>query len=175
MGIEIERKFLLADDAWREAAHQVIDMAQGYLNDADSVTRGLQNTSVRVRIEGDAARLNIKSRELGASRQEFDYAIPMHDAQALIALCVGGVVQKRRHLVEHGGLTWEIDEFDGDNAGLVVAEVELDAEDARIDMPAWAGREVTHLARYYNLNLAARPFREWQEDERAGRDALASG
>lgn len=168
MGIEIERKFLLANDAWRVGVHRTIDMAQGYLNDAESVNRGLQNTSVRVRIEGVDARLNIKSRELGASRQEFDYPIPLDDARALIALCVGGVVEKRRHLVEHGAHLWEIDEFLGDNAGLVVAEVELDAEDEAIAMPAWAGAEVTHLPRYYNLNLASHPFRAWSGEERDG-------
>lgn len=174
MGVEIERKFLLANAEWRSAAHAVIEMAQGYLNDAEAVTLGRQNTSVRVRLEGDEARLNIKSRELGASRQEFDYVIPVDDARALLALCVGVRVHKRRHLVNVGAHLWEIDEFLGDNAGLVVAEVELDAEDEAIDMPAWAGPEVTHLPRYYNLNLAARPFAEWHEDERAGLDALAS-
>ena len=175
MGVEIERKFLLASDDWRPAAHAVVEMAQGYLNDAEAVTAGRQNASVRVRLEGDEARLNIKSRELGASRQEFDYPIPVEDARALLALCVGVRVHKRRHLVKVGAHLWEIDEFLGDNAGLVVAEVELDAEDEAIEMPAWAGPEVTHLQRYYNLNLAARPFSTWSEGERAARDALASG
>lgn len=172
MGIEIERKFLLANDDWRALAHRSIDMAQGYLNDAESVTRGLQNASVRVRIEGDEARLNIKSRELGASRQEFDYRIALADAQALIALCVGGVVRKRRHLVTHGAHLWEIDEFIGDNAGLVVAEVELDAEDESIAMPDWIGAEVTHLPRYYNLNLASLPYLRWPAEQRV--EALAN-
>lgn len=167
MAIEIERKFLLGNDDWRAHVHRSIEMAQGYLNDAESVNRGLQNVSVRVRIEGDEARLNIKSRELGASRQEFDYRIPLADAQALIALCVGGVVQKRRHLVAHGAHLWEIDEFIGDNAGLVVAEVELDAEDESIAMPDWIGAEVTHLPRYYNLNLASHPYARWLPEERA--------
>ena len=89
MGIEIERKFLLAGDDWRGAAHEVVPMAQGYLNDLHAVESGAMNASVRVRIEGDQARLNIKSREPGASRQEFDYPIPMADARALLALCVG--------------------------------------------------------------------------------------
>ena len=168
MGIEIERKFLLANDAWRVGVHRTIDMAQGYLNDAESVNRGLQNTSVRVRIEGVDARLNIKSRELGASRQEFDYPIPLDDARALIALCVGGVVEKRRHLVEHGAHLWEIDEFLGDNAGLVVAEVELESADQPFDKPDWAGAEVTDSVRYYNLALASRPYGQWSAAERAG-------
>lgn len=166
MAIEIERKFLLANDGWRACVQRSIDMAQGYLNDAESVNRGLQNASVRVRLEGEQARLNIKSREVGASRQEFDYLIPPQDARALIALCVGGVVEKRRHHVEHGGHLWEIDEFLGDNAGLLVAEVELAAEDEAIAMPDWAGAEVTHLPRYYNLNLASHPYRLWSGEER---------
>lgn len=167
MGIEIERKFLITSDAWRAAAHRVIDMAQGYLNDNASVVQGLQNASVRVRLEGEDARLNIKSREMGASRQEFDYPIPVADAHALIALCVGGTVVKRRHFVNHAGHEWEVDEFLGDNAGLIVAEIELAAEDEAFALPDWAGREVTHLPRYYNLNLVAHPFSRWSAEERA--------
>ena len=122
MGIEIERKFLVSSDGWRTAAHRVIPMAQGYINDMGALDRGTQNASVRVRIEGDHAALNLKSRTIGHTRQEFDYPIPVEDARALLALCVGGLIDKRRHLVEHAGLTWEVDEFLGNNAGLVVAE-----------------------------------------------------
>ncbi len=171
MGIEIERKFVVEGTGWREAAHEVIEMAQGYLNDAAAVNRGDQRASVRVRLEGEGARLNIKSREVGASRQEFEYPLPPEDARALIALCVGGVVRKRRHLVRVEGMLWEIDEFLGENEGLVVAEVELESLDQPIVLPAWAGREVTHLPRYYNLNLAERPFSQWSEGERAAEDA----
>ena len=166
MGIEIERKFLVVSDAWRGQTHRSIDMAQGYLNDAESVVIGRQNTSVRVRLEGDEARLNIKSREMGASRQEFDYLIPVQDARGLIALCVGGTVIKRRHYVLHEGHEWEVDEFLGENAGLVVAELELDSIDEIFAVPAWAGAEVTHLQRYYNLNLASHPFSRWCAAER---------
>ncbi len=171
MAIEIERKFLVAGDAWREAAHAVVAMAQGYLNDLSLVEAGAIRASVRVRIAGDEAFLNIKSRELGRSRQEFDYPIPVADARAMLALCVGGLVEKRRHLVRHGGHLWEVDEFLGDNAGLVVAEVEL--EDARetVARPGWLGPEVTDLPRYYNLALASRPYALWSEAERAARDA----
>jgi len=161
MGIEIERKYLVTDDGWRTAAHAVIPMAQGYINDIGALDRGDQKASVRVRIEGDGAALNLKSRTLGASRQEFEYPIPVNEAQALLALCVGGLVEKRRHLVRHGGLGWEGDEFLGANAGLVVAEVELDHEDQAIDLPDWAGEEVTEQARYYNVALAAHPFSAW--------------
>ena len=170
MGIEIERKFLVTSDGWRAAAHKVVPMAQGYLNDLALVEGGAMRASVRVRIEGEQARLNIKSRELGASRQEFDYPIPVADARALLALCVGGLIDKRRHLVRHGGHLWEVDEFLGDNAGLVVAEIELDAADAAFAKPAWAGLEATHAQRYYNLALASRPFSQWREDERQALD-----
>lgn len=170
MALEIERKFLVAGDGWREAAHAVVPMAQGYLNGAGDVVDGRQKASVRVRIEGDAAYLNIKSRELGRVRQEFDYGIPVEDARALLGLCVGGVVEKRRHLVRHAGHLWEVDEFLGDNAGLVVAEIELSDPAERFEMPAWAGREVTDVPRYYNLALASCPWSQWTDAERAATD-----
>jgi len=167
MGIEIERKFLVTGDDWRAAAHAVIPMAQGYLNDTASIDSGAQKASVRVRIQGDEAFLNMKSREIGHTRQEFDYPIPVEDARALLALCVGGLIDKRRHLVHHAGLLWEVDEFLGDNAGLVVAEVELDQADQAVDLPSWVGEEVTDQVRYYNLALAAtlalaaNPYSRW--------------
>lgn len=170
MGIEIERKFLVTADGWRAAAHKVVPMAQGYLNDLAAMDTGAMKASVRVRIAGEDAFLNLKSRELGHTRQEFDYPIPLDDARGLLALCVGGLVDKRRHYVEHAGLLWEVDEFLGDNAGLVVAEVELPSADAVFDTPAWAGREVTESARYYNLALATRPFSQWSQAERDGED-----
>ncbi|HEY0332587.1 MAG TPA: CYTH domain-containing protein [Stenotrophomonas sp.] len=161
MGIEIERKFLVIDDRWRAAAHEVIPMAQGYINDQAAMDSGAQKASVRVRIQGDTAFLNLKSRELGHTRQEFDYAIPVADARALLALCVGGLIDKRRHLVRHGDHLWEVDEFLGDNAGLIVAEVELDDADEAFARPTWLGDEVTNDSRYYNLALASRPYRDW--------------
>ena len=166
MGIEIERKFLPVNDGWRAAAHKVVPMAQGYLNDLALVDSGAMRASVRVRIEGDAAFLNIKSRELGARRQEFEYPVPVADARALLALSVGGLIDKRRHLVRHGGLLWEVDEFLGDNAGLVVAEVELESADQPFDKPDWAGAEVTDAPRYYNLALASHPYTRWSAAER---------
>ena len=168
MGIEIERKFLVTGDGWRAAAREVVAMAQGYINDQAAMDSGAQRASVRVRIEGDGARLNLKSRELGHTRQEFDYPIPPADARALLALCVGGVIDKRRHYVEHAGHLWEVDEFLGDNAGLVVAEVELDDADEAFVRPPWLGAEVTDEARYYNLALASRPYARWSPVEQAG-------
>ena len=167
MPLEIERKFLVTGTAWRHAAHTVIPMAQGYLNDLATVDSGAMRTSVRVRIAGEEAFLNLKSRELGHTRQEFDYPIPVADARALLALCVGGVIDKRRHLVEHAGHTWEVDEFLGENAGLVVAEIELDSAGEAFERPGWIGVEVTDRPRYYNLALASRPYSQWSEAERA--------
>ena len=161
MGIEIERKFLVAGDGWRAAAHAVVPMAQGYINDMGAMDRGEQKASVRVRIQGDEAFLNLKSRELGHTRQEFDYRSPVDDARALLALCVGGLVDKRRHLVRHVGHLWEVDEFLGENAGLVVAEIELDHADAAFERPDWLGSEVTDDPRYYNLALASHPYTRW--------------
>ena len=167
MPLEIERKFRVTHDGWRTAAHQVIPMAQGYINDMAAMDSGAQKASVRVRIQGDAAYLNIKSRELGHTRQEFEYPLPVDEARALLALCVGGLIDKRRHLVSYGGLLWEVDEFLGDNAGLVVAEVELQSADQLFDKPDWAGAEVTDEARYYNLALASHPYTQWSAGERA--------
>ncbi|MEO6170916.1 MAG: CYTH domain-containing protein [Lysobacter sp.] len=168
MAIEIERKFLVVGEAWRAAAHAVVPMAQGYLNDLAAMDTGAMKASVRVRIAGDAAHLNLKSRELGHTRQEFEYPIPVADARALLALSVGGLVDKRRHLVTVGGHLWEVDEFLGENAGLLVAEIELADADERFERPAWLGAEVTDQVRYYNLALASRPYLHWRDDERAG-------
>lgn len=168
--LEIERKFLPRDDAWRAAAHRVVPMAQGYLNDIGMVDSGAMQTSLRVRIEGEAAFLNIKSRELGARRQEFEYPVPVADAQALLKLCVGGRIEKNRHYVTHAGHLWEVDEFLGDNAGLVVAEIELGSEAEAFAKPDWVGVEATHAPRYYNLALASRPYSQWREDERLALD-----
>jgi len=149
-------------------------MAQGYLNDQASVDSGAQRVSVRVRLEGDEARLNMKSRAVGHTRLEFDYAMPAEDARALFGLCVGGLIDKRRHLVEYAGRLWEVDEFLGDNAGLVVAEIELEDADAAFEHPPWLGIEVTDSPRYYNLALAGRPFSQWSEAERAAQDLESS-
>jgi adenylate cyclase len=156
---EIERKFLLKSDAWRSQVRESRPMSQGYLASAG-------NVSVRVRVAGPDATLNIKAGGLVASRAEYEYAIPRDDARELLALAEGPLVEKTRHFVEHGGMTWEIDEFHGDNAGLVVAEIELDSEDSPFARPPWLGVEVTHLRRYYNVCLVSHPYRAWNEAER---------
>ncbi len=167
MGIEIERKFTVVDDSWRDHVERSVPMAQGYLNDMAALRNGMQQASVRVRIAGERAFLNVKSRELGHTRQEFEYEIPAADAHALLKLCVGGLIEKTRHHVTHAGFLWEIDVFQGANAGLIVAEIELPAADAAFDKPDWAGREVTDALRYYNLALAERPYAQWSSEEKA--------
>jgi adenylate cyclase len=154
MGIEIERKFLVVGDAWRGAPAR--PYAQGYLN------RDEQRT-VRVRIVEDAGWLTVKGANAGATRAEFEYPIPVADARQLLELCDGPLVRKLRRVFVHAGATWEIDEFLGDNAGLVVAEIELAGEDAAFETPPWLGAEVTHDPRYFNSNLAAAPWSTWPE------------
>lgn len=154
MGIEIERKFLVASDGWRQQAASRTRFSQGYLSRDPART-------VRVRIAGDAAFLTIKGATTGATRAEFEYAVPVADAQQLLAMCDGPVVEKVRHLCPHDGMTWEVDEFLGANAGLVVAEIELDTEGQTFARPGWLGAEVTGDARYVNANLAVHPFTTW--------------
>lgn len=156
---EIERKFLPKNDAWRALAHRSQRMTQGYLASGGRV-------SVRVRIAGDEARLNMKAGGLVASRQEYEYAIPLDEARELLALADGPLIDKTRHLVTHRGFEWEVDEFHGDNAGLVVAELELTREDQSFPEPPWLGTEVTALRRYYNVCLVDHPYREWTAAER---------
>ena len=159
MAIEIERKFLLKNDAWRAQAQRSVRMVQAYL--------GGERCSVRVRIEGEAAFLNLKSKDLGAKRLEFEYPVPVDEAEAMLAAFGGPQVAKTRHYVVRGAHTFEIDVFSGDNAGLVVAEIELAAEDEAFERPDWLGAEVTDDPRYYNVALARNPFSTWPD-----RDAL---
>lgn len=171
MGVEIERKFLLRGDGWRGQVDSSERIAQGYLVGARALRDGLARASVRARIAGAQAWLNIKSAQLGIERAEFEYAIPLADAEAMLAGLCDGVLEKFRHLVTVDGVTFEIDEFLGDNAGLVVAEVELDAPDAPFPRPDWLGREVSALGRYYNVNLIEHPYARWTAAERAADDA----
>lgn len=154
MGIEIERKFLVRSESWRHAATTPTRFSQGYLSRDPART-------VRVRIAGERAFLTIKGATSGATRAEFEYEVPLADAQPLLALSDGPVVEKVRHLCVHEGMTWEVDEFLGANAGLVLAEIELAAEDQAFALPEWLGAEVTGDARYVNANLAVRPFTGW--------------
>jgi len=156
MGVEIERKFLLANEGWRGQGHPTL-MRQGYLV-ADPVR------TVRVRIEGERAVITIKGKSTGASRGEWEYEIPVPDATELLdGLCEQPQVEKIRHRIAHAGHTWEVDEFLGLNAGLVVAEIELGAEDEAFEKPDWIGAEVTGDKRYFNSSLIRMPYSQWQD------------
>ena len=154
MGVEIERKFLLQGDAWRGLGQAVL-LRQGYLSSA-------RERVVRVRIEGEQAMLTIKGANVGATRGEWEYPIPLADAVELLdGLCEQPLIEKVRHRIEHAGMVWEVDEFLGANAGLVVAEIELASEDQPFEKPDWVGAEVSGDARYYNANLIRHPFSQW--------------
>jgi adenylate cyclase len=156
MGVEIERKFLLVSDQWRTSVDYSHRMVQGYLGARD------EGASVRVRITGDEARLNIKGRTLGARRLEFEYPVPLADAEVMLRELAGTqVLAKTRHYIHHEGHRWEIDEFEGDNAGLIVAEIELGSERESFVRPPWLGREVTDDPRYYNVCLVETPYSVW--------------
>ena len=154
MGQEIERKFLVKDDSWRAAVESSSVLRQGYL----AVDHG---TTVRVRTDGAEVWLTIKGPAEGVTRAEFEYRVPLTEAEPLIGLCRGRVVEKTRHKVRAGGHVWEIDEFTGANAGLVVAEVELRHADENITKPAWLGREVSGDRRFDNASLSVRPYAHW--------------
>ena len=158
MATEIERKFLLKDGSWRDSADAGTRFRQGYLI-------GAEKASVRVRIEGERANINIKSATLGIERQEFEYAIPLGEAEELLdTLCEQPQIEKTRYHVKYGEHLWEVDVFAGDNAGLVVAEVELTEADESFAMPPWAGAEVSHDTRYYNVCLVKHPYCEWSNE-----------
>lgn len=154
MGIEIERKFLVTTDAWRQQGEPVL-LRQGYLSSHPSRV-------VRVRIEGDGAVMTIKGKNVGASRGEWEYPIPMADAiEFLDKLCEQPIIEKYRRRIPHAGFVWEVDEFLGANAGLVVAEIELPSEDQPFERPEWVGADVTADKRYLNSNLISNPYSAW--------------
>ena len=159
MAREIERKFLLLNDHWRALVSESSPMRQGYLS-----TTGV--VSVRVRLEGERACLNLKSVRLGISREEFEFPLPAGEAaEVLDRFCGERCVEKIRHLVPNGPHVWEIDEFSGANQGLIVAEIELGAEDEDFIRPSWLGREVSHEARYYNVCLIDAPYASWSDPD----------
>jgi adenylate cyclase len=156
MGIEIERKFLLAGNDWRTLGEPVL-LRQGYLSSDPARV-------VRVRIEGERAFLTIKGKSQGATRGEWEYPIPVAEAAELLdTLCPAPLVEKVRRRIPVGAHTWEVDEFLGANAGLVVAEIELASENEAFDKPDWIGPEVTHDARYFNSNLIRHPYSSWKD------------
>ncbi len=156
MGVEIERKFLLSGDGWRQLGEPVL-LRQGYLCSDPERT-------VRVRIEGETGALTIKSKGSGVRRGEWEYPIPLPEARELLdTLCERPLVEKYRRRIEHAGFTWEVDEFLGENAGLVVAEIELPSEDTVFDRPDWIGQEVSGDKRYYNSSLIRFPYSQWTD------------
>ena len=160
MSVEIERKFLVKDLSWKDSATSFKDFQQGYFPTGEGVT-------VRARIAGDKARLTIKGPVSGISRAEFEYPIPVEDAIIFLSgFCAKPVILKRRWYVPFGGFTWEVDEFAGQNRGLVVAEIELDAPDREFPVPAWLGREVSHEPRFRNSRLVRHPYSEWTDEEK---------
>ncbi|MGI6461493.1 MAG: CYTH domain-containing protein [Candidatus Hydrogenedentales bacterium] len=155
MGTEIERKFLVATDAWRETASEGVPILQGYIAMGPPI-------AVRVRIAAEQATLNLKKSTVDIARDEFEYPIPADDAAQLLGhFCAGHVIQKKRHTVEYRGFIWEVDTFEGSNEGLVVAEIELTAVDQPFDLPPWVGNEVSGDPRYLNTSLSVHPYRDW--------------
>lgn len=155
MGIEIERKFLVNNDNWRTLGIGKV-YKQGYILTADNMT------TIRVRIIGNDAYLTIKSKTEGISRHEFEYSIPLKDAEIMLkTLCDRPLIEKVRYTINLDNLIWEIDEFQGENEGLIIAEVELKSETEVINIPDWVGEEVSHDPRYYNVNLAKTPYLKW--------------
>jgi adenylate cyclase len=154
MAVEIERKFLVVGDSWRSLAPGVL-YRQGYV-------AASQERTVRVRVAGDRGYLTIKGASVGIGRSEFEYAIPFADAQELLdTLCDRPLIEKYRHKIPYNNLIWEVDEFLGENQGLIIAEVELQSAQQEITLPEWIGAEVSSDPRYFNANLAKHPFSQW--------------
>ena len=153
MPLEIERKFLVISDEYKQNA-KIVYIKQAYLS-AD------ENMAIRVRIEKNQATINIKSKKSERVNHEFEYIIPMDEAISLIKMSPYPLIEKTRHVVKYEGKTWEVDKFHGDNDGLTVAEIELDNENEEFGMPPWLGEEVTADFRYLNSNLAVNPFSKW--------------
>ncbi len=157
MGIEIERKFLVVNDGWRKDVISETRLKQGYLANQE-------RASVRVRIAGQQAHLNIKSATLGIRRSEFEYEIPLSDAEDMLEkVAIRPFIDKTRHRVKCGEHIWEVDLFHGENRGLIVAEIELSSEDESFKIPEWVGDEVSGDARYFNVCLVKHPFCKWNE------------
>ena len=155
--IEIERKFLVVSEEWK--VHPSVLVRQGYLSTDPDRT-------VRVRTCGNKAWLTIKGAVRGLSRQEYEYPVPIEEAEALLKLCHLPLIEKYRFRVLHGDMVWEIDEFIKENRGLVIAEIELKSERQKFARPEWLGAEVTHDTRFYNSNLMLRPFSTWARGEK---------
>lgn len=156
MALEIEHKFLLANEEWRSQVEKSVYFKQGYLSST-------KQNSIRVRISDTNAWINIKSAVIGTHRLEYEYEIPLSDAKEILdELCHKPLIEKQRHYITHANNIWEIDEFMGENSGLIVAEVELSEIGENFDRPSWIGAEVTHDLRYYNNSLCQNPYANWR-------------
>lgn len=157
MPLEIERKFLVTGD-WKEIAKdsKQLHVKQGYLSKNG-------NCTVRVRTMNTRGFLTVKGRSKGISRSEFEYEIPLSEAEEMLELCTGAIIEKSRYFIPHKGKTWELDVFKGDNKGLIVAEIELGSEDEKFELPDWAGEDVSHDKRYSNSNLSQNPYKDWEK------------
>jgi len=154
MPLEIERKFLLASEKWRQTADKGTVFKQGYLCTEKERT-------VRIRIAGKKGLMTVKGVTVKNSRAEYEYEIPVEEAAEMLLLCHQPLIEKRRYVVIENELTWEIDVFEGENKGLILAEVELESEDQKVELPKWVGEEVSGDPRYYNASLVKMPFQKW--------------
>ncbi|MCX7102109.1 MAG: CYTH domain-containing protein [Methylobacter sp.] len=158
MAIEIEHKFLIANEDWRKNVSHSVKYRQGYLSSQAT-------SSIRVRTSNDQAWLNIKSATIGTHRHEYEYEIPLIDANEILnTLCKKPLIEKTRHFITDNTHLWEIDVFEGENQGLIVAEIELEITGEDFSKPSWLGKEVTDDLRYYNNNLALHPYSKWREN-----------
>jgi adenylate cyclase len=159
MGVEIEHKFLVTSEDWRKGAEGVL-YVQGYLSNE-------KDRTVRVRLAGEKGFITIKGApdETGLARNEYEYPIPAAEAREMLdEMCLPGVIEKVRHKIQHGGLTWEVDEFKGANAGLIVAEIEVPSVNHQFSRPSWVGAEVSQDSRYSNAMLSKKPYSQWKQD-----------
>ena len=157
MGGEIERKFLLKNANWRKGPNESTKIRQGYLS--SNIDR-----TIRVRTMGKIGIITIKGRTTNMTRKEYEYEIPFDDATELFELCEQPLIEKTRYKIVYNSKVWEVDEFEGVNQGLILAEIELNSEDEEIEIPEWIGKEVTLDPRYYNSNLAKHPYSKWNKE-----------
>ena len=156
MATEIERKFLVVNECWRKQVTRQKTIKQGYFGPPNKA-------SIRIRIDGDSANINIKSATLDIVRKEYEIPVPLIDAEEMLQhLCERPFIEKVRHIVPQGDHVWEVDEFSGDNQGLIVAEIELSRADEFFEKPDWLGEEVSHDERYYNVRLVKNPYKNWR-------------
>lgn len=155
MATEIERKFLVLNDNWRENIDKYDYMVQGYMTNNEK-------SSIRIRTHGRTAKLNIKSKTIGIQRSEYEYSIPLNEAKEILdSLCYKPLIEKTRYYIKHVEHLWEIDVFEGENKGLIVSEIELSSPNESFSMPDWAGKEVSQDPRYYNTCLISNPYKNW--------------